>query len=104
MANPIDPPAHHFRAELDDGQIVESDGSTVADPETGADLPAVLLRMTPARARTLAHILDDWCRTALIFATLHSNEITERALAWTLETVAATAGSPEASQGTLSTP
>jgi hypothetical protein len=96
MANPTDPPPPRFRAELDDGQIVETDGSTITDPGTGTDVPAVLLRMTRARAHTLAHVLDDWSRAALIFATLRSTEVTERALAWTLETTAAAVGDPAA--------
>ena len=85
MANPTDPPSGRFRAELDDGQIVESDGSTITDPESGAAETAVVLRMTPKRAHMLAHILEDWSRVALVFATLRSSESTERALAWTLE-------------------
>ena len=54
--------------------------------------------MTPARAHTLAHVLDDWCRAALLFATVRSTEATERALAWTLETGAAAAGDPDAAR------
>ncbi len=104
MANPTDPPPGRFRAELDDGQIVESDGSTVTDPESGAPQTAVVLRMTPRRAHVLAHILDDWSRTALVFATLRSSESTERTLAWTLEAGAAAAGDPEAGRHALRIP
>ena len=96
MANPTEPPPEHFRAELGDGQIVETDGSTVTDPVSGAAVPAVLLRMSRARAHALAHVLQDWCRVALVFATLRSSEATERALAWTLEAGAAAAGDPAA--------
>ncbi len=97
MANPTQPhPDPVFRAELDNGQIVEADGSTVADPATDSQVPAVLLRMTPARAHTLAHVLDDWCRVALVFATLRSAEVIERALAWTLENGAAALGDADA--------
>jgi len=97
MANPTQPrPDPLFRAELENGQIVEADGSTVADPATDTQVPAVLLRMTPARAHLLSHIVDDWCRVALVFATLRSTEITERALAWTLEQGAAALGDAEA--------
>jgi hypothetical protein len=92
MANPTDPPAGPFHAELDDGEIIEAGGSTIRDPASGADAPAVVLRMSPARAHVLAHVLDDWCRAALVFATLRSSEVTERALAWTLEAGAAAAG------------
>src|ERR1700752_4366975 len=94
MANPTDDGS--FRAELDDGQIIEADGSTIRDPASGAQVPAVVLRMNPARAHVLAHARDDWSRSALIFATLRSSEPTERALAWTLEAGAAATGDPEA--------
>ena len=99
MANPTDDGP--FRAELDDGQIIEADGSTIRDPATGTQVPAVVLRMSPARAHVLAHVLDDWSRAALIFATLRSSEVTERALAWTLEAIAATSGDPEAGRCAL---
>jgi hypothetical protein len=59
MANPIDPPTGRFLARLGAGQAVEADGSTVTDPVSGAQVPAVLLRMTPERARELADVLDD---------------------------------------------
>jgi hypothetical protein len=104
MANPTDPPSGHFRAELDDGQIVEADGSTITDPQSGAAETAVVLRMTAKRAHVLAHILEDWCRVALVFATLRSSESTERALAWTLEVGAAAAGDPEAGRHSLRIP
>lgn len=92
MANPIQPRPETFRAELEGGQVVEADGSTVADPATGTQVPAVLLRMTPTRAHTLAHVLDDWARVALMFATLRSSETAERAVAWSLEAGAAALG------------
>ena len=101
MANPTDPHAEPFRAELDDGQVVEADGSTITDPASGAAVPAVLLRMSRTRAHTLAHILEDWSRAALIFATLRSSQVTERALAWTLDAGAAAAGDPEAARCAL---
>jgi len=96
MANPTDPRPDQFRAELENGEVVEADGSTAWDPASGSQVPAVLLRMTPARAHTLAHVLDDWCRAALLFATVRSAEQTERALAWTLEAGAAALGDPDA--------
>src|SRR5215471_17182596 len=96
MANPTQPRPGPFRADLDNGQVVQADGSTVADPATDSQVPAVLLRMTPARAHKLAHVVDDWCRVALVFATLRSSEATERALAWTLENGAAVLGDEQA--------
>src|SRR5690349_7790156 len=99
MANPTDPSAGPFRADLDDGETVEA-GPT-RDPASGTDVPAVVLRMPPARAHVLAHVLDDWCRAALVFATLRSSEVSERALAWTLEAGAAAAGDPGAARCVL---
>ena len=99
MANPTDDGP--FRAELDDGQIIEADGSTIRDPASGTQVPALVLRMSPARAHVLAHVLDDWSRAALIYATLRSSEVTERALAWTLEAGAAATGDPEAGRCAL---
>ena len=87
-----------FRTELDNGEVVEADGSTVTDPATGNQVPAVLLRLTATRAHTLAHVLSDWSRAALIFTTLSSSEDTERALAWTLEAGAAALGDPSAAR------
>ena len=104
MANPTDPRAEPFRVELDDGQIVEADGSTVADPVSGSSVPAVLLRMSRTRAHVLAHLLDDWCRAARLFTTLRSSEVSERALAWTLDAGAAAAGDPEAARCALRIP
>jgi hypothetical protein len=100
MANPTDPHTEPFRAELD-GQVVEADGSTITNPVSGTAEPAVLLRMSRTRAHTLAHILEDWSRVALVFATLRSSQVTERALAWTLEAGAAAAGDPEAGRCAL---
>jgi hypothetical protein len=104
MANPTDPRAEGFRAELDDGQVVEVDGSTVTDPQSDAPVPVVVLRMNRTRAHLLAHLLDDWCRAARVFATFRSSEVTERALAWALEASAAAGGDPGATRCALAGP
>jgi hypothetical protein len=104
MANHTQPGPEPFRALLENGQIVEADGSTVADPASGGQVPAVLLRMTPARAHVLSHVLDDWARAALIFATMRSSEPAERALAWTLEAGAAALGDDQARRCSRSQP
>lgn len=92
MANPIDPRAGRFRARLNAGQAVEADGSTMTDPASGGEVPAVLLRMTPERARELADVLDDWCRVSVVFTTLRGSAAAERVLAWTLATSATALG------------
>lgn len=94
MGNPTDPGAERFRARLDDGETVELDGSTVTDPVSGSEVPAVLLRMSPGRARALAGVLEGWCRVAPVFATLRSSEAAERVLAWSLAAGADAAGAP----------
>lgn len=94
MANPTGPDSARFRTKLDHGQTVEADGSLITDPATGTPTPAIVVRMSRARAHTLAHVLDDWCRGAAVFSTLNSTEHTERALAWALG--AAAAGDPGA--------
>jgi hypothetical protein len=104
MANPTDPGSERFRAELDDGQIVETNDSTDLSTASGASAPTVLLRMSAARAAELARVLDDWCRVALVFATLHSSEVTERSLAWTLRAAAIAAGGPESAPGDMPIP
>ncbi|MFI5954372.1 hypothetical protein [Cryptosporangium sp. NPDC051539] len=94
-------PAGGFRVELDDGQVVESDGSMVTDPQSGDQMPALVLRMTGARAHVLAHVLDDWSRVAFVFASLRSSAVTERALARTLDAGAALSGDPRAGRCAL---
>jgi hypothetical protein len=96
MANPTHPRPEPFRAVLDSGQVVEADGSTVEDPATGGQVPAVLLRMTPARANVLSRVLDDWVHVALVFETPSSSEPAELALAWTLQAGAAALGDDQA--------
>ena len=54
--------------------------------------------MSRARAHTLAHVLDDWSRTALLFTAPRSTEVSERSLAWTLEAITAAAGDPDAAR------
>ena len=39
MANPTDDGP--FRAELDDGQVIEADGSTIRDPASGTQVRPV---------------------------------------------------------------
>ncbi|WP_344654653.1 hypothetical protein [Cryptosporangium japonicum] len=85
MTDSIDVPRPRFRVELDDGQIVENDGSAILDPESGDQVPAVVLRMSRARAHVLAHVLEDWSSVALVVATPRSSCVTERALALTLD-------------------
>lgn len=85
-------PGPVFRTQLENGQVVEADGSTVIDPATESQVPAVLLRMTPERAHILAHMLDGWCRARLALTAPRAAEVSERALAWALENGAAALG------------
>lgn len=59
MTNPTDPSnGPRLRLTLDDGELLEVDGSTVDD----SGVPAIVLRLTPWRAHDLAHVLDTYTR------------------------------------------
>jgi hypothetical protein len=47
-----------LRLTLDNGELLEVDGSTVDD----SGVPAVVLRLTPWRAHDLAHVLETYTR------------------------------------------
>lgn len=96
MANPIEGSTGRFRVVLDHGDVVEAGGG---DPQPGAAPPAVVLRMTAARAHDLAHVLEDWSRVALVYTTLRSTVVTERELSRTLDVAAAALGDPGALRG-----
>jgi hypothetical protein len=47
---------------LPGGETLTLDGSTIADPETGARVPAAVLRLPPWRLQELAAALTTWAR------------------------------------------
>jgi hypothetical protein len=91
MTNPTDPVPDRFRLGLDDGEVVEVDGSTIMDADAGKAVPAVLVRMPGFRAHDLAHALDQLTRVGAIVAggELVANEAR---LSWALDAAAAVLG------------
>ena len=82
---------------LDSGEIVEHDGSMVPD-EDGRLTPAVVVRMLPDRARSLARVVGEWSAVSRLFTDPFRPSLDEQELARTLR-IAATATSPTAPTG-----
>jgi len=65
MTNPTDPSnGPRLRLTLDDGELLEVDGSTIDD----SGVPAIVLRLTPWRAHDLAHVLDTYTRVVEVMS------------------------------------
>jgi hypothetical protein len=60
MANSTEREPGRFRMAMDNGELVEVDGSTLVDEDTGRSVLAVILRLPPWRAHALAHVLASW--------------------------------------------
>ena len=80
-----------FRLALDDGSVVEVDGSTLPDPVSGVEPAAVLVRLPGERAGDLARALAGWS-AAVELADGSGRE--ERSLSWALRAAAGVAGWP----------
>src|SRR4051812_10573854 len=88
-----------FRITLDDGETVEADCSTITDEESGAQVPAVIIRMSRSRAHSLALVLSGWSRASAAFDIYGGvAAVTEDALARALDTGAAALGDSIAMQ------
>jgi hypothetical protein len=85
-----------FQLALDDGEVVEVDGSTVTDRDTGNDVPAVVLRMPAWRAHSLSHVLEEWTFIADLFDGTGRAVLSESALTWALHAACGAAGDREA--------
>ena len=97
MTEPVWRVPERFRMPLDSGEIVEYDGSMVPD-EDGRQTPAVVLRMPPDRAQTLADVVGEWSAVSRLFTDPFRPSLDEQELARTLR-IAATATSPTAPTG-----
>jgi hypothetical protein len=60
MANSTEREPHRFRLAMDNGEVVEVDGSTLVDEDSGRTVTAVVLRLPAWRA----HALASWNRAA----------------------------------------
>jgi hypothetical protein len=90
-ATQFDP--EQLRVVLDNGEVVELDGSTVVlgDEES----PSVLLRLAPWRARSVARVLEEWSAVSRVFHRVPRPVLSELELSRTLDLAASTLGDPE---------
>ena len=65
-----------LRLTLDDGELLEVDGSTVDD----SGVPAVVLRLAPWRAHDLAHVLETYTRMVEVMSASSEVSGTEQSL------------------------
>jgi hypothetical protein len=65
MSDPTQSEPAVVRVALDHGETVELDGGTIRLGREEA--PSVLLRLLPWRARSLAHVLDEWSAVSRVF-------------------------------------
>jgi hypothetical protein len=65
---------------LPSGEVLDLDGSTVVDPETGLPVPAAVLRLPVWRLAELAAALDIWSRAQTLIITEGAHLPTETTL------------------------
>src|SRR5881275_1206464 len=95
MANPTGHEPVRLRLDLDTGEVVEIDGSTVPDRETGEPVPAIVVRMPCWRAHGLAQVLREWSAVGLIMEERRAS-LDEAPLARVLNMAAVAMGDPVA--------
>ena len=82
-----------LRLVLDNGEEVELDGGTLV--LGGEELPSVVLRLTPWRARSVARVLEEWSAVSRVFHRAPRPVLTELELSRTLDLAASVLGEPE---------
>jgi hypothetical protein len=108
MANSTEREPGRFRLEVDNGERVEVDGSTLLDEDTGERVEvdgstlldedtgrrvlAVVLRLPPWRAHALAHVLASWNAAGALFEDVQRVSMDEGDLAWALFAASSAAG------------
>jgi hypothetical protein len=92
MANSTEREPGRFRLAMDNGDVVEVDGSTLADDDSGQPVPAVILRMPAWRAHALGHVLASWNKAVDLFEAATAVSQDESDLAWALHAASAAAG------------
>ncbi len=96
MANSTEREPRRFRLATDNGDIVEIDGSTLVDDDSGQTVTAVILRLPPWRAHALGHVLADWNEAVDLFERATQVSQDEGDLAWALYAASSAAGDQRA--------
>ena len=93
MTNPMQSDPDRLRVALDNGEVVELDGGTLV---AGAEeVPSVVLRLAPWRARAVAQVLEEWSAVSRVFHRTPQPILTELELSRTLDLAASALGDPE---------
>jgi hypothetical protein len=97
MTNPTDDPAaRRLRIELDEGEVLEIDGSTIYDRGAQRGVPVVVLRLPSFRAHALSHVLSIWTQLVDLVEEVRHISGTEDSLARGLHEAAAVLDDPAA--------
>ena len=96
MANSTEREPGRFRLAMDSGEVVEVDGSTLLDDDSGQPVPAVVLRMPAWRAHALGHVLASWNEAVDLFEAATTVSLDEFDLAWALHAASAAVGDQRA--------
>lgn len=67
MADPTQSEPNRLRLLLSEGDSIELDGGTL-QLDAGDPLATLVLRLVPWRARTLAHVLEEWSVVSRLFS------------------------------------
>ena len=89
-------PVEPVRLVLDDGDVVEVDGSRLWDAGAEREVPAVVVRMPPHRALWFAEVMDRMTRVSALLASSGEWSVVEGSFAWALHSAALATGDREA--------
>jgi hypothetical protein len=84
MANSTEREPGRFRLAMDNGEVVEVDGSTLIDDDSGQTVTAVVLRLPRWRAHAVAHVLASWNEAVDLFERVAQVSQDESDLSWAL--------------------
>lgn len=98
MTDAIHRDQNTFRLALEDGEVIEVDGSTLTDRDTGRQVPAVVVRMPAWRAHSLSHVPEEWTFIADLFDSTGRAVLSESTLTWALHAACGAAGGAEAAR------
>lgn len=84
-------PVEPVRLVLEDGDVVEVDGSRLWDAGAEREVPAVVVRMPPHRAFWFAGVVDRMTHVSAVLASDGEWSVAEASFAWALRSAASAA-------------